>query len=287
MKNSIKPYLLIAPMAIILVGVMGSGIINCILQSLGYFPQLGLDTITFNYYKEIFQDTTFINSLLFTLKTSIISSVLSVIVGVLLAYSMMKEKYSKLRQGILNLPIIVPHIVVVLLMITLFSQTGIISRILYNLNLINDPAEFLNIISDKHGLGAILVYLWKGVPFTALTTYNILLNINDNLGKAAVNLGANKFQVFRYIMLPLAMPSIISSFIILFAFAFGSYEVPFLIGPSTPKSLSVQAYISYSSSDLTNRPLAMCINTILSLISFLLLIIYNKVFSKMYKHKSR
>ena len=83
----------------------------------------------------------------------------------------------------------------------------------------------------------------------------------------------------------MTMPSIMSSFIILFSFAFGSYEVPFLIGPSTPKALSVYAYINYISSDLSKRSLAMVINTILSIISIVLLIIYNKVFNKIYKYK--
>ncbi|RDY23698.1 ABC transporter permease subunit [Romboutsia maritimum] len=285
MKNKLKPYILLIPITVILIGVMGIGITTCILQSLGYFPQIGLNNITLDYYREIFRSSTFINSLFFSLKTSIISAMLAVILGILLAYFMINDKFSKLRQGILNLPIIVPHIVVVLLMFTLFSQTGLISRFLYNLNIINDPNEFISMVSDENGIGIILVYLWKGIPFITLTTYNILVNINENLENVAVNLGANKLQIFRYIMLPLAMPSIISSFIILFAFAFGSFEVPFLIGPSIPKALSVQAYIYYSSSDLMQRPIAMCMNTILSCISFVLLVIYNKLFERLYRYK--
>lgn len=285
MKNKLKPYILLIPITVILIGIMGIGITTCILQSLGYFPQIGLNNITLDYYREIFRSSTFINSLFFSLKTSIISATLAAILGILLAYCMINDKFSKLRQGILNLPIIVPHIVVVLLMFTLFSQTGLISRFLYNLNIINDPNEFISMVSDENGIGIILVYLWKGIPFITLTTYNILVNINENLENVAVNLGANKLQVFRYIMLPLAMPSIISSFIILFAFAFGSFEVPFLIGPSTPKALSVQAYIYYSSSDLMQRPIAMCMNTILSCISFVLLVIYNKLFERLYRYK--
>lgn len=285
MKSRLKPYILIAPMSIILLGIMSVGIANCIMQSLGYFPQIGLNNITFDYYKEILRDTTFLKSLIFSLKISLISAALSVIVGVLLAYFLSKDRFSKIRYSILNLPVIVPHIVVILLMFTLFSQSGIISRILYHCKVISDPSEFISLVSDEKGIGIILVYLWKGIPFTAITTYNILRNISEKLEQVSINLGASKLQSFRYIALPLAMPSIISSFIILFAFAFGSFEVPFLIGPSTPKALSVQAYISYTSSDLGQRPIAMVMNVILSSISFVLLIIYNKVFGKMYKYK--
>lgn len=285
MKNKLKPYLLLLPVTIILLGVMGVGVINCIAQSLGYFPQIGLTELTFDYYREVLRNTTFLKSLLFTLKTSFISASLSVILGVLLSYVLMKEKFSKFRRLILNTPIVVPHIVVVLLMFITFSQSGIVSRVLYKLNIIDTSSQFISIVSDQGGIGIIMVYLWKGIPYTTITTYNILRNMSDKLESVAINLGANKLQSFRYIILPLAMPSIISAFIMLFAFAFGSFEVPFLIGPSTPKTLAVQAYLSYSSSDLFQRPDAMVMNVTLSLISFVLLIVYNRVFEKFYKYK--
>lgn len=285
MNNKLKPYLLVAPVAILLGSVMVVGISNCIVQSLGYFPQIGMNNLTLDYYKEILVDKTFLKSLLFSIQTSLISALISVFIGLILAYLFSQGKYSKLRVYILNLPVIIPHIIVVILAIFIFSQTGIISRVFYKLGIINDSSDFFNLIMDKNGIGIILVYIWKEIPYIVLTVYNILKNISEKLELVALNLGASKFQSFIYVILPLAMPSIISSFIILFSFSFGSYEVPFLIGPSTPKALSVYAYVNYISSDLSKRSLAMAINTILSIISFILLIIYNKIFIKIYKYK--
>ncbi len=74
-------------------------------------------------------------------------------------------------------------------------------------------------------------------------------------------------KLFFNVIFPILMPSILSSFIIIFAFSFGAFEVPYLLGPTTPKSLPVKAYIEYSNPDLTNRPYAMVINTILIVIS--------------------
>jgi putative spermidine/putrescine transport system permease protein len=138
---------------------------------------------------------------------------------------------------------------------------------------------------DKNGIGVILVYIYKGIPFIAFMTFSILKNFSDNLESVAMNLGASKSQAFFNILLPLSMPTIISSFIIIFAFSFGSFEVPYLIGPTTPRALPVEAYIRYSSSDLTQRPYAMAINVILTTFSFVLLIIYNKLLKKIYKYK--
>ncbi|MGL5693296.1 MAG: ABC transporter permease [Peptostreptococcaceae bacterium] len=285
MNKNLKPYVLISPVAILVGLVMFVGIFNCLTQSLGYFPQVGMDTITLDYYKEVLGDSAFLKSLLFSIKTALLSALISVIIGILIAYLLCQEKYSKFRHYLLNLPIIVPHIIVVILMIFIFCQTGIISRLCYSIGIIEDSSEFMNLVFDTNGVGVILVYLWKGIPYVILTVYNILKNVSDKLEVVAMNLGASKLQSFRYIILPLAMPSIISSFIILFTFAFGSYEVPFLIGPSTPKALPVYAYVNYISSDFSKRSFAMVINIILSVVSFLLLIIYNKLFNKIYKYK--
>lgn len=285
MNKKLKPYFLILPVTILLGSIMFVGLANCIVQSLGYFPQIGMNNMTLDYYREILGEATFLKSLLFSIKTSLISALISIFIGVVLSYLLCQEKHSKLRNSIIHLPVIVPHIIVVILMIFIFSQTGIISRVLYNLGIVRDSSQFMNLILDDKGIGIILVYIWKGVPYVALTTYNILKSVNEKLETAALNLGATKIQSFIYVILPLAIPSIISSFIVLFSFAFGSYEVPFLIGPSTPKALAVYSYVNYISSDLSKRSLAMVINTILSIVSFILLIIYNKVFSKMYKYK--
>lgn len=283
--SKIKPYLLIAPATLLLLFIMGVGICTCILQSLGYFPLIGLDSITFDYYKEILSNQQFINSLILSLKTSIISSIIATVIGVLLAYLMTKNRVSKLRYFLLNLPIIVPHIIVVMLAFAVFSKTGIIARILYNLNLISDSREFVSLVNDKAGIGIIIVYIYKGMPFIAITVYNILKSLDVKLEDVALNLGANKFQIFKLVIMPQIMPTILSSFIVIFAFSFGSFEVPYLIGATNPKALPVNAYINYINTDLAQRPLSMAMNSILTGISFILLILYNLIFTKLKKDK--
>lgn len=284
--NKIKPYLLIAPATILLTVIIGMGIITCICQSLGYFPQIGLNNITFDYYKEILRDKQFIESLCLSLKIAFISSIISVGIGLLLAYCMSKSKFSKIRCFLINLPIIVPHIVVVLLIFAIFSKSGIISRILFNIGIINDSNEFISLVNDKYGIGIILVYIYKGTPFIAMTAYNVLKSIDDKLEFVAKNLGANNYQTFKFVILPQILPSLISSFIILFAFSFGSFEVPYLIGATNPKALPVNAYINYIGLDLINqRPKAMAMNTIIAIISFVLLIIYNNLLNKINRYK--
>ncbi|MBD5643521.1 ABC transporter permease subunit [Clostridium botulinum] len=277
MKEKMKPYILLLPVTIIIVSILGVGIINCLSQSLGYFPTVGLNEITLKYYKEVLTSREFVESLKFSLFTCILSSLIAEFIGVVLAYIIFThKKRSKILDVIYKIPIIIPHTVAVLLIINMLSQNGILARILYNLGLISSRNIFPTLIMDKWGIGIIITYVWKEIPFIILVIYAVLTNIDEKMWHLSRTLGASKTQTFFYVIFPMLVTSILSSFIIIFAFSFGAFEVPYLLGPTTPKSLSVKAYIEYSNPDLTNRPYAMVINTILIVISIFLIILYRK-----------
>ncbi|MCK8823841.1 ABC transporter permease [Fuchsiella alkaliacetigena] len=273
-----KPYLLLLPALIILVGLFLGGVALAIMQSLGYFPLLGLEEFTFDYFREIFADPHFLTSLGYSLYISLVSAVISVIVGVFFAFQLMRlaDRY-RVINILYKLPIIVPHIVVALLIFLLFTQSGFWARLAYRLGWIEEMSQFPALIFDRRGIGIIFAYLWKQIPFVTLIVYTIFKNINQRWEQVALNLGASKIQVFWNIYLPLAMPGIASAFIIIFAFSFGAFEIPLLLGPSYPRTLPVLAYQRYASSDLSQRPYAMAITVVISLISILLILIYKKI----------
>ncbi|AWI05396.1 ABC transporter permease [Clostridium drakei] len=280
MKRWVKPYILLLPATVVLFGILASGIIMALAQSLGYMPIIGIKELTFKYYISIIADKSFLQSLIFSLKISLISSIAAVIVGVVLAYSMLINKHRvSIEKTLYILPIIVPHMVASFLMFNILSQSGLFPRILYGLGMLKEQSHFPNLIFDRYGIGIIMTYLWKEIPFVAMVVYAFMSNINRNLEEVAVNLGASRRQRFWYIILPLSWPSIISSFIIIFAFSFGAFEVPYLLGPTTPKTLPIKAFIEYSNPDISNRPYAMALNVILAFISIIIVWIYDKTLS--------
>ncbi len=270
---------MLAPVMFIILGIFTMGLALGFFQSLGYFPAVGLKEFTLRYYKEVLTDIGFLDSLKFTLYTSFVSSTLALIIGVLLAYSIFQ---SKSRKGVLytiyKLPVIVPHSIAALLVFNVLTQSGILARVLFYLGIISEQTQFPSLIFDQNGIGIIISYLWKGIPFIAMTVYTVLSNINDKLTDAALNLGANRRQVFWKILLPLLMPSILSSYIIIFAFSFGAFEIPYLLGPTSPKLLPVKAYIEYINPDLSHRPYSMVINMVLASYSLILVWFYSKTF---------
>jgi putative spermidine/putrescine transport system permease protein len=280
-----KPYLMLVPVMIPILGIFVSGLIMGLMQSFGHFSAIGLTEFTLKYYKDVLTDKDFLLSLRFSLYISLLSSMIAVIVGVLLAYSILRSKYKKgIEDVIYKLPIIVPHSVAALLVYNVLAQSGILPRLLYNLGIISNQTSFPSLIFDRKGIGIITAYLWKEIPFIAMLVYTVLSNINDKLSEAALNLGANRRQVFWHILLPLIMPTILSSFIIIFAFSFGAFEVPYLLGPTSPKTLPVKAYIEYTNPDLTHRPYTMAINMILTLCSLVLVWLYTKTFKLISKY---
>lgn len=280
MKREVKPYILLLPAVIVLLGILTSGIVIALSQSLGYMPVIGLKELTLKYYVSIITDKGFLESLSFSLNISLLSSIAAVIIGVILAYSMLINKHRKSIEKILYiLPIVVPHMIAAFLMFNILSQSGLLPRILYYLGILKEQSDFPSLIFDRYGAGIIITYLWKEIPFVAMVVYTFISNINKSLEDVAVNLGASRRKFFWYVILPLSWPSIISSFIIIFAFSFGAFEVPYLLGPTTPKTLPVKAFIEYSNPDIFNRPYAMALNVFLTIISLVIVWIYDKTLS--------
>ena len=295
MKKKYMPYLLLIPQIVLLV-IFVVGLINGITQSLGVIPTFGLREPTFKYYEEVLSSPQMKTSILFSLYIAFTSSLFSVIVGTLICMIIVINKKTKwIYEKLIEIPIVVPHIVVAIFILNIFSKSGLIARILASLGIISGQEEFFNLIYDKYGIGIMLAYLWKEIPFIIYFVLSIMSNINDSLGEAAINLGASRWKTFKMVTLPLCRNTILSGFLIIFVFSLGAYEIPQLLGPTLPKALPVLSYIQYIHPNLQNRPYAMALNGITIVISLIAAVVYynlvkNNIPSlkeKNYKKKNR
>ena len=295
MKKKYMPYLLLIPQILLLV-IFVVGLINGITQSLGVIPTFGLREPTFKYYEEVLSSPQMKTSILFSLYIAFTSSLFSVIVGTLICMIIVINKKTKwMYEKLIQIPIVVPHIVVAIFRLNIFSKSGLIARILASLGIISGQEQFFNLIYDKYGIGIMLAYLWKEIPFIIYFVLSIMSNINESLGEAAINLGASRWKTFKMVTLPLCRNTILSGFLIIFVFSLGAYEIPQLLGPTLPKALPVLSYIQYIHPNLQNRPYAMALNGITIVISLIAAVIYynlvkNNIPSlkeKNYKKKNR
>lgn len=272
--NKKTPYILIMP--IVLLGVLFIyGLVNGLIQSFGLIPAFNLTSFTLDYYIEILNDPTFIDSLKVSLGMSFISSILAVVLGTLLTTALVYTGHTegKVLQ-VIKLAILIPHTIVALFSISILSQNGLIARLFYNLGLINAQGDFPLLLYTENSFGIILGYLWKEVPFVAYFSMALMNSINNTLGEASENLGASRLKSFFYITLPLSMPAIRKAFLIILTFSFGAYDLPFLLGATMPKALPVQAHIEYMHPDLLHRPYAMAMNGLILAITWTMAGIY-------------
>lgn len=280
MLKKLEPYILLAPALFIMLCVFASGLAMGLLQSLGHFSALGLREITLRYYLEVFSDGAFKDALGFSLYTSLISSLTALLLGVVLAYALMRSPSQRMVEQLLyKLPIVVPHAVAAFLVFSVLGQSGWLSRVAFQLGWISDIGDFPVLLFDQSGVGVILAYVWKEIPFVALVVFGVLKSADAGYSQVARNLGASRLQSFIYVTLPLCLPTLLTTFIIIFAYSFGAFEIPYLLGPTTPKALPVLAYIAYINPDLAQRPYAMAINMVIAALTFLLVLLYSKSYT--------
>lgn len=274
------PYFLLVPQ-ILLAILFAIGLVTGIIQSLGGIPAFGLKEPTLMYYKEVLLRPDMLESVVYSLKIAFVSAGLATVLGVLICgVLVMGKKTDGLSMRIVQLPIIVPHVVVALFVINIFSQNGMLARIAYWLGFIEEQQQFPMLIYNPNGAGVIMAYLWKEIPFIIYFVIALMANINENLGEAAVNLGAGKWKAFVKVTLPLCRNAIISGFLIIFVFALGAYELPLILGATKPKALPILAYQQYIHPDLRHRPYAMAMNGIIMIISLISALIYFKIMQK-------
>lgn len=267
MKQKTTVCLLLLPFALI-TGLVLVSVWNVLVQSLGYIPAFGLTTPTLQYYIQVFSREDFLSAVWVSMKIALWSAVLSTVLGVLVSMALIKCR--KTGGGMLyavRLPVLVPHAVVAVFVIQIFSQAGLLARLGYALGFLEDPAQFPQLLYTPGYWGTILAYLWKEIPFVAYFVLAFMAGISDTLGQAAENLGACPLRSFWEVTLPLSVPVIAKAFLIIFIFAFGGYELPLLLGSTLPKALSVQTHLVYMSPDLLQRPLAMAMNGVVLLLS--------------------
>jgi putative spermidine/putrescine transport system permease protein len=161
---------------------------------------------------------------------------------------------SRLLAFLLQIPLTVPHLVVAVAMIFLLTPSGLFARLAAHLGFIDGVQGFPLLVNDTWCIGMIAAYVWKEVPFITLMLLSVLASTGVELIEVGRTLKAGPWQRFRFITLPTLFPSLSAAALIVFAYTFGAFEVPFLMGRTYPMLLPVRAYKSYSDVDLMARP---------------------------------
>jgi putative spermidine/putrescine transport system permease protein len=277
MKSSSKftVILLLAPALLVIGLLFAGGLVIALVQSLGYFGPLEEGGFTLAHYALLWSDREFRMSLVVTLMTATAATIISAAAGLAIALVVrgLVVRYRSLNFW-LQVPLAVPHLVMAVALINIIAPSGLIARVVYAAGLIDGPADFPALINDRYGVGIIMAYVLKETPFVATMTLALLLRLGDEYEALARTLGASAWQRLRYVTLPLVAPAAISAALVVFAFIFGAFEVPYLLGRPYPAMLSVVAQRRYLDVNLAERPGAIAVAVVISAITAVFVWLY-------------
>lgn len=279
-RRAVTPYLLVLPAALLLL-VFVYGVVMGVLQGFGFAPFLGKTEFTLEYWQRALARGDLQSSIGFSFYLATVSSVIAVVGGVALCAALVNVGASRKLQLLnIQVPIMTAHTLVVLAVVSLFAGSGLFPRVLCALGLVSEATDFSSVVGDPTGWGIIMVYFWKEMPFIAFCTLTIMSNVSGRFGEAAATLGAGPVRTFFSVTLPLCKNAILKAFLVVFAFVFGAFEVPYLLGATLPKALPILAYIEYSNPDIANRCMAMAVDGIMVLITLVLAVLYFRILNK-------
>ena len=236
-----------------------------------------------NNYKTVFSEAVFRDSLLHTLIYTIGCLVIQFSLGFVFAvFFARKFTLSKYIRGFIVISWMLPVTVTALVFKFMLAEgNGIINTILLNLHLINKPVGWL--IQGKTAmLGLIMANSWVGIPFNMLLLTTGLNNIPGDIYEAASIDGANGFQKFMRITVPLLKPTIMSVLVLGFVLTFKVFDLVYVMTGGGPVSATeVLSTYSYKLSfQLFHFGEGAAVANVLFVCLFLVALVYLRTISK-------
>lgn len=174
-----------------------------------------------------------------TLKMGCMTSFFGTLIGFIFAYATVRCNVpgKRIVHLIAMIPTVSPPFAVAIAMIQLFGRTGLITR---NLLHINFTAE----TNDIYGMdGLVIVQVLTFFTVSYLMLKSMMERLDASMEEAAETLGASRWYLFRTVTLPLLIPGIASSFLLLFVESMADLGNPqFIAGRVTV--LSSQIYMA-------------------------------------------
>ncbi|MBU7594512.1 ABC transporter permease [Metabacillus halosaccharovorans] len=194
---------------------------------------------TFENYTSVLQDRstwkTIENTLYVVVGSSIIAIILGIMTAWVVAYTNIRQK--KLIQLFIFLPFIIPSYITTLAWTQFMSKNGFFANLL---SLLPGSLEPLNMYSLQ---GIIIVMGLSHYPLVYLLTVGVLRKIPRDLEYAARVSGSSKWQSFKKITLPLALPGIASGGFLAFIASLDNFGIPAFLGiPGNIRVLSTYIY---------------------------------------------
>lgn len=154
-----------------------------------------------------------------TLEVSLAAAVVNLVFGTLIAWVLVRDEFPGKRfvNALIDLPFALPTIVASLVLLSLYG-----------------PASPIGLVFNATKPAVVVALLFVTLPFVVRAVQPVLIELDKEVEEAAASLGANNWTIFRSIVLPVLLPSVLSGTGLAFARAIGEFGSVVLIGGNIP-----------------------------------------------------
>ncbi len=194
--------------------------------------------VTLSYFKQVFTSSLIMDAFKNTMILSFLTALIAVILGFLVAFSIVSTKNKFVRSALTALSDVTTNFggaPLAFAFIVILGSTGVVTLLLKEIG-INLYPNFR--IYSLQGL--LISYLYFQIPLMILNIIPSIQGLKTEWWEGALNLGANTMQYWLRIALPILLPSLISSFLLLFSNSFGAYATAYTLTGSDVNLVMIQ-----------------------------------------------
>ena len=209
-----------------------------------------------------------LSPLYISLKVSLIATVFTFFLGIAAARWVVKLKRGKaFVDGVFTLPMILPPTVAGFFLLLLFGKNSLIGQFL----------GLFDISIVFTWVAAVIASSVVSFPLMYRTVRGALEEIDSDMGYAARTLGVSENRIFRKIIIPNIIPSIIAGTILAFARALGEFGATIMIAGNIPGKTQTMAVAVYTAVQAGNYNLAYQWVGIITVMSFAAMFLMNYI----------
>jgi thiamine transport system permease protein len=209
----------------------------------------------------------------FTTWQAALSTLLTVLCGMPMAFVFARYSFrgKSILHALLTIPFVMPTVVVAAAFLALLGDNGLLNQVLQRLLGVTTPPLQL-----EHSLAFILLaHVFFNISVIIRSVGGFWSTLNPHLSEAAAVLGARPWRSFFTVTLPLLLPSLLASSLLVFLFCFTSFGVILILGGPSFATLEVEIY--RQAVDYFNLPVAAALTLAQMAVTFTIMIVYTRL----------
>ena len=224
-------------------------------------------TLTWEAFWSTVTDARALASYRLSFGASLFAAAINLFGGLLVAWVLVRYEFwgKRFVDALVDLPFALPTAVAGIALTAVYSGNGWVGRWL----------EPMGVKVAFTPLGVLVALTFIGLPFVVRTVQPVLEDLDLEIEEAAASLGANRWQTFCRVLLPVLVPSLLTGFALAFARALGEYGSVVFISGNMPMQTEITPLLIMTKLEQYDYAGATALAVVMLVVAFCLLLTIN------------